>query len=62
MKQNIAASFPTASIANSDITFVCSLKSYPEKWHNIHTLSLEISKIFNIFYFYRSVLLKPYNG
>ena len=41
------------SIANSDITVASSSKSYPEKWHvTLHTLSLEISKIFNIFYFY----------
>ena len=51
MKQNIAASFPTPSIANSDITIASSSKSYPEKWCHTPTLSLEIGKIFNIFYF-----------
>ena len=32
MKQNIAASFPTPSIANSDITVMSNWKSYPKKW------------------------------
>ena len=31
MKQNIAISFPTPYIANSDITVASDLKSYPEK-------------------------------
>ena len=42
MKQNVAMSFPTPSIANFDITVASSLKSYPEKLCHIPTLSLEI--------------------
>ena len=52
MKQNIATSFPTPYITNSDITVASSMKSYPEKWCHTPTLSLDISKIFSIFYFY----------
>ena len=52
MKQNIATSFPTPSIANSDITVASRLKNYPEKWCHTPTLSLEICKKFYIFYFY----------
>ena len=52
MKQNIATSFPTPKIANSDITVVSSLKSYHKIWHHTPTLSVEISEMLNIFYFY----------
>ena len=43
---------PRGCWANSDITVASSLKSYPKKWCHTPTLSLEIHKTFNIFYFY----------
>ena len=39
-------------VANSDITVASGLKSYPKIWCHTPTLSLEISEILNIFYFY----------
>ena len=51
MKQNIAMSFPALKIANSDTTVASSLKTYSHICCHTPTLFLEISEIFNIFYF-----------
>ena len=51
MKQNVAMSFPTLKIPNSDNTVAFSLKSYHQIWCYTPTLYLEINEILNIFYF-----------
>ena len=43
---------PRGCWANSDITVASSSKSYHKIWCHTPTLSLDISKIFNVFYFY----------